>query len=160
MAVIITKIFICISLYFISAYATTDILRLLKGSDITVQNKDCFCESCGSKIALYEQIPIFSFLLSRGKCRHCGAPISPGNFILEVLLTAVFYITVAVFHFSALSLIFCILFYELIKLVCILRWGKRGKILFKELLFSLLGNLVIFSLLGIFFFYHFAVSTF
>jgi len=34
------------------------------------------CPSCGHPIRFYDNIPIFSFLLLRAKCRDCGAKIS------------------------------------------------------------------------------------
>jgi leader peptidase (prepilin peptidase)/N-methyltransferase len=34
------------------------------------------CPSCGTLIAFYDNIPIFSFIALRGKCRHCAASIS------------------------------------------------------------------------------------
>jgi leader peptidase (prepilin peptidase)/N-methyltransferase len=34
------------------------------------------CPHCGHKLAVWENIPLISFLLLRGKCRHCSAPIS------------------------------------------------------------------------------------
>ena len=33
------------------------------------------CDSCGHVLGLRDLVPLFSFLLSRGKCRYCGAPI-------------------------------------------------------------------------------------
>ena len=33
------------------------------------------CDSCGHVLAPRDLVPLFSFLLSRGKCRYCGAPI-------------------------------------------------------------------------------------
>src|SRR5690349_15300314 len=33
------------------------------------------CTSCGAKIAWYDNIPLLSWLLLRGKCRNCKAPI-------------------------------------------------------------------------------------
>jgi len=46
------------------------------------------CPSCGTQIAGYDNIPIFSWLVLRGRCRHCQAPISPRYPAVE-LLTAV-----------------------------------------------------------------------
>jgi len=46
------------------------------------------CPSCGTPIAGYDNIPIFSWLVLRGRCRHCQAPISPRYPAVE-LLTAV-----------------------------------------------------------------------
>ncbi|MBV8466506.1 MAG: prepilin peptidase [Burkholderiales bacterium] len=34
------------------------------------------CPSCGAQIAAHDNIPVLSWLLLRGKCRHCGHPIS------------------------------------------------------------------------------------
>jgi leader peptidase (prepilin peptidase)/N-methyltransferase len=34
------------------------------------------CPACGSAIAAYDNIPLLSYLLLGGKCRHCNAPIS------------------------------------------------------------------------------------
>ncbi len=35
------------------------------------------CPACGAAIAWYDNIPVLSWLLLRGRCRRCGAPISP-----------------------------------------------------------------------------------
>jgi leader peptidase (prepilin peptidase)/N-methyltransferase len=34
------------------------------------------CMSCGARIAWYDNIPVLSWLLLRGRCRACGSPIS------------------------------------------------------------------------------------
>ena len=34
------------------------------------------CPGCGENIRFYDNIPIFSYLLLLGRCRHCGEPIS------------------------------------------------------------------------------------
>ncbi len=35
------------------------------------------CMSCGTRIAWYDNLPLVSWLLLRGRCRSCSAPISP-----------------------------------------------------------------------------------
>jgi leader peptidase (prepilin peptidase)/N-methyltransferase len=35
------------------------------------------CMSCGTELAWYDNIPVFSYLALRGRCRSCGARISP-----------------------------------------------------------------------------------
>ncbi|WP_457641915.1 prepilin peptidase [Persephonella sp.] len=35
-----------------------------------------FCPSCGEKIKWYDNIPILSYLILKGKCRNCGSKIS------------------------------------------------------------------------------------
>ena len=42
------------------------------------------CTTCDHKISVWENIPIFSYLCLRGKCRWCGAPISPKYLIGEM----------------------------------------------------------------------------
>ena len=42
------------------------------------------CPKCDHRITVWENIPIFSYLFLRGKCRWCGAPISPRYLIGEM----------------------------------------------------------------------------
>ena len=44
------------------------------------------CTVCDHKISVWENIPIFSYLCLRGKCRWCHAPISPRYLIGEMLV--------------------------------------------------------------------------
>jgi len=41
------------------------------------------CPSCGHRIRWYDNIPILSYLILRGRCRHCGERISPQYPIVE-----------------------------------------------------------------------------
>ena len=34
------------------------------------------CPACGNRIKFYDNIPVLSYLILRGRCRHCGAAIS------------------------------------------------------------------------------------
>src|ERR1043166_4205271 len=42
------------------------------------------CPRCGAAIAWHDNIPIVSWLLLRGRCRHCGEPISPMYPLVEL----------------------------------------------------------------------------
>lgn len=48
------------------------------------------CDSCGSQIAWYDNIPIVSFLWLRGRCRHCQKKISVAYPVVELLTGALF----------------------------------------------------------------------
>jgi len=43
------------------------------------------CPSCGQPIRFYDNIPVISYLLILGRCRHCKASISPRYPLVEVL---------------------------------------------------------------------------
>lgn len=42
------------------------------------------CPSCRAPIAWYDNVPVLSWLLLRGRCRHCAAPISPRYPLVEL----------------------------------------------------------------------------
>lgn len=48
------------------------------------------CPACNHKIAPWDNLPLLSWLILNGKCRHCQAPISPRYFIVELLTGALF----------------------------------------------------------------------
>lgn len=48
------------------------------------------CPHCHHTLGPAELIPLFSWLMQKGKCRHCGKPISPRYPITEAVLAAVF----------------------------------------------------------------------
>jgi len=45
------------------------------------------CRKCGHTLSWFENIPIFSYLALRGKCRQCEAQISPRYLIIELVTT-------------------------------------------------------------------------
>lgn len=48
------------------------------------------CPTCGHTLGAADLVPIFSLLLLKGKCRHCGAKISARYVLTEALLGTVF----------------------------------------------------------------------
>jgi leader peptidase (prepilin peptidase)/N-methyltransferase len=51
------------------------------------------CPSCSSVIAFYDNIPVISYVVLGGRCRHCKTGISPRYPAIEVL-TALLYVAV------------------------------------------------------------------
>ena len=60
-----------------------------------------FCPDCKNKIKWFDNIPFFSYLFLKGKCRQCSKPISFQYFIVE-LLTAISF--VVIFHIYGASI--------------------------------------------------------
>jgi leader peptidase (prepilin peptidase) / N-methyltransferase len=48
------------------------------------------CPQCKHPIALYDNIPVLSWLILGGRCRHCKARISPRYLTIELLTGALF----------------------------------------------------------------------
>lgn len=42
------------------------------------------CPNCGTQLRFAELIPVVSFALLKGRCKHCGSPISPVYPVLEI----------------------------------------------------------------------------
>lgn len=47
------------------------------------------CDSCGTTLRPVELVPVLSFVLQRGRCRHCRAAIHPSHWLTELLGLAI-----------------------------------------------------------------------
>lgn len=54
------------------------------------------CPACGAQIAAYDNVPVLSWLLLRGRARCCGAPISPRYPLTELTAGALYAMTTVV----------------------------------------------------------------
>jgi leader peptidase (prepilin peptidase)/N-methyltransferase len=70
----------------VGSFLNVVIHRLPRGESLVHPRSRC--PSCQTQIAGYDNIPIVSWLVLRGRCRHCGAAISPRYPAVE-LITAV-----------------------------------------------------------------------
>jgi leader peptidase (prepilin peptidase)/N-methyltransferase len=58
------------------------------------------CPHCKHQLSWYENIPVFSWLALRGRCRNCKAPISPQYPLVELLTMLLFVAAVWRFGFG------------------------------------------------------------
>jgi leader peptidase (prepilin peptidase)/N-methyltransferase len=68
------------------------------------------CPACAAEIAWYDNIPIVSYLLLRGRCRACSAPISAKYPLVELATAALVSACILDFGLSAgaaISALFC-----------------------------------------------------
>ena len=61
------------------------------------------CGACETEIAWRDNVPVISYLLLRGRCRHCDARISPLYPAVEVVTAALIAACFAVFGATALA---------------------------------------------------------
>lgn len=54
--------------------------------NISIIKGRSFCPICKNKIKFYDNIPIISYILLKGKCRYCGAPISIQYPVVELII--------------------------------------------------------------------------
>lgn len=64
------------------------IYRLPLGKSVVTPRSAC--PHCGKAIPLYDNMPVLSWLVLRGRCRNCKEPISPRYLIIELLTGLLF----------------------------------------------------------------------
>ena len=77
-------VYLCIFMIgaFIGSFASLAVYRLPLKQDILYTHS--YCPNCKEKLKIIDLVPIFSYILLRGKCRNCGQKIRPRYLILEV----------------------------------------------------------------------------
>lgn len=83
-----TAIFSTLFGLLIGSFLNVCICRIPKGESIV--SPPSHCPTCKNRISWYDNIPLFSYLLLKGKCRKCGLQISfkyPLVELLNALLT-------------------------------------------------------------------------
>lgn len=109
-----------ITLYFLSALAglaigsflNVVIYRLPKGTFFSKARS--FCPKCGAPIKAYDNIPVLSYIILRGRCRNCHERISPRYPVIEALNCVLWVVNFAVFGISWMTII-----YDILVSVCI-----------------------------------------
>jgi leader peptidase (prepilin peptidase) / N-methyltransferase len=75
------------------------------------------CPHCEASIALYDNIPIMSWLILRGRCRHCRARITVRYLLVELLTGCLFLACYAQFGLSLATLKYCTFGFLLLGLI-------------------------------------------
>lgn len=133
------KISICFSYFIIGGLATTNILRLLKGNTLPVLSSDCHCDNCGMKISALNQMPIVSFIACKGYCKKCGIKLPLDALLLELIIFVGMSLISAIGDFSVYSVFLSFIFYEAVRIGCIIKYGRREKDFLKQYILALVG---------------------
>ncbi len=81
------------------SFATAVAHRVPRGISIAFARSQC--PACGARIVAYDNVPVFSWLLLRGRARCCGARISPRYPLTELMVGLLFAATVLVYRHDA-----------------------------------------------------------
>jgi len=79
----------------ISSFAYVVAVRVPMGISVVKPASHCF--NCGAKIKPYDNIPIISYIILRGRCRSCGGKIGAQSFMVELFGGAAFLFAYFVF---------------------------------------------------------------
>ncbi|MFY9909555.1 MAG: prepilin peptidase [Candidatus Sulfotelmatobacter sp.] len=75
------------------------------------------CPACKRPIAFYDNLPVLSWLILRGRCRHCQARISPRYLAIELLIAFLFLGCYAYFGFTLAALKYCVFGFLILGLI-------------------------------------------
>ena len=96
-----------------------------------------FCPKCKQKIVWYDNIPIISYIILKGKCRNCDYRIAFQYLIVEILSLLSFTLIYLLFGISLTTLFFWILFLSFLI------------IFFIDLKHFIIPNVITFPLMGL-----------
>lgn len=65
--------------------------------DLSVVRPRSFCPNCEKQVAWFDNIPLLSYVLLQGRCRHCQHAISARYPIVELMTGAAFLVAVATY---------------------------------------------------------------
>lgn len=102
----------------VGSFLNVLIYRIPKGEEFVKTPSHCM--NCGHTLSWYENIPIFSWLLQRGKCRSCGVKLSAQYPVVEALNGAMWLLTGVLYRGDWVTVgLYCLLFSMLLVLTVI-----------------------------------------
>jgi leader peptidase (prepilin peptidase)/N-methyltransferase len=85
--------------------------------EMSVVSPRSACPQCQQPIAFYDNLPVLSWLILRGRCRHCHARISARYLLIEVLTAALFLACYWHFGLTFSALKYCVFAFLLLGLI-------------------------------------------
>ncbi len=99
----------------LGSFLNVCIYRLPRG--LSVVTPRSACPKCGQPIAAYDNVPVVSWLLLRGRCRNCRSAISGRYILIEVLTAVLFLACYASFGMTLATLKWCVFGFLLLGLI-------------------------------------------
>jgi leader peptidase (prepilin peptidase)/N-methyltransferase len=107
----------------VGSFATAVAHRVPRGISVAFARSEC--PACGAQIAAHDNVPVFSWLLLRGRARCCGARISPRYPLTELAVGALFVATVLVYRHDAAEAAIGLVFVAMLAVVTLTDLERR-----------------------------------
>lgn len=78
------------------------------GREQSVVKPRSHCPRCNKTIFWYDNIPLLSYIILRGRCRHCQAKISFRYFFVELLTGVIFLVMYKTFYLTFFTFAYCL----------------------------------------------------
>ena len=107
----------------VGSFATAVAHRVPRGIGVAFARSEC--PACGAQIAARDNVPVFSWLLLRGRARCCGARISPRYPLTELATALLFVATVLVYRDDAAEAAIGLVFVTMLAIVTLTDLEQR-----------------------------------
>jgi leader peptidase (prepilin peptidase) / N-methyltransferase len=107
----------------VGSFATAAAHRVPRGISVALARSEC--PACGGQIAAYDNVPVFSWLLLRGRARCCGVRISPRYPLTELAVGALYVATVLVYRHDAAEAVIGLVFVAMLAIVTLTDLERR-----------------------------------
>ncbi len=96
----------------LGSFTTCVVYRIPRGLSIWRNDKASaayrsFCPQCRSVLTARDLLPVLSWLMLRGRCRHCGNPIGVSYVVIEIAVVIMTVIIVGHYGISITAIILC-----------------------------------------------------
>jgi leader peptidase (prepilin peptidase) / N-methyltransferase len=105
------------------SFATAVAHRVPRGVSVVFARSEC--PACGAQIAARDNVPVFSWLLLRGRARCCGGRISPRYPLTELATGLLFVATVLVYRNDAAEAAIGLVFVTMLAIVTLTDLEQR-----------------------------------
>ncbi|MFA7073590.1 MAG: prepilin peptidase [Endomicrobiaceae bacterium] len=101
----------------LGSFANVCIYRMPR--NLSVVSPRSSCPKCKTLISWYDNIPVFSYIFLRAKCRKCGNKISVIYPVIEIICALLFLLMYSLFGFSYILPFFCLFAFSLLVITAI-----------------------------------------
>jgi leader peptidase (prepilin peptidase) / N-methyltransferase len=99
----------------VGSFATAVAYRVPRGMPFAVERSQC--PACGAQIGARDNVPVFSWLVLRGRARCCGAAISPRYPLTELAVAVLYAATVIVYRHDAAEAVIGLVFVAMLAVI-------------------------------------------